>query len=67
MPLPPLITPLTVSPVNDVPTATVKVLVAPPNETGHAIEKFFLAWTNNPVSVVPFKKTAKAVLRWAKH
>ena len=35
-------------------------------KTGQAIKKFFLAWTNNPVSVVPFKKTAKAVLRWAK-
>jgi len=35
-------------------------------KTAQAIKKFFLAWTNNPVSVVPFKKTAKAVLRWAK-
>ena len=33
---------------------------------GQAIKKFFLAWTNNPLSVVPFKKSAKAVLRWAK-
>jgi glycosyltransferase involved in cell wall biosynthesis len=35
-------------------------------KTGHAIKKFFLAWTNNPLSVVPFKKAAKAVLHWAK-
>ena len=35
-------------------------------KTVQAIKKFFLAWTNNPVSVVPFKKTAKAVLYWAK-
>jgi glycosyltransferase involved in cell wall biosynthesis len=35
-------------------------------KTAQAIKKFFLAWTNNPVSVVPFKKTAKAVLHWAK-
>jgi glycosyltransferase involved in cell wall biosynthesis len=35
-------------------------------KTGQAIKKFFLAWTNNPISVVPFKKTAKAVLHWAK-
>jgi Glycosyltransferases involved in cell wall biogenesis len=34
--------------------------------TVQAIKKFFLAWKNKPVSVVPFKKTAKAVLRWAK-
>jgi hypothetical protein len=33
---------------------------------GQAIKKFFLAWTNNPLSVVPFKKSAKAVLHWAK-
>ena len=35
-------------------------------KTGQAIKKFFLAWTNNPVSMVPFKKTAKAVLHWVK-
>ena len=35
-------------------------------KTGQAIKKFFLAWKNKPASVVPFKKTAKAVLRWAK-
>jgi glycosyltransferase involved in cell wall biosynthesis len=34
-------------------------------QTRRAIKKFFLAWTNNPVSVVPLKKTAKAVLHWA--
>jgi glycosyltransferase involved in cell wall biosynthesis len=35
-------------------------------KTGQAIKKFFLAWTSNPLSVVPFKKSAKAVLHWAK-
>jgi ADP-heptose:LPS heptosyltransferase len=29
-----------------------------------AIKKFFLAWKNKPFSIVPFKKTGKAILHW---
>jgi len=35
-------------------------------KTTQAIKKFFIAWTKKPESAVPLKKTAKAVLSWAK-
>ena len=31
-------------------------------ESGKAIRQFFKAWRNNPLSIVPLKKTAKAIL-----
>ena len=31
-------------------------------QRGRAIDKFFRAWLNNPFSIVPLKKTAKAIL-----
>src|SRR5437016_11412256 len=31
---------------------------------GKAIANFFLAWKNKPLSIAPFKKSAKAVLQW---
>ena len=34
------------------------------NESRKAIVNFFLAWKNKPLSIAPFKKTAKAVLQW---
>jgi len=33
-------------------------------ERGRAIKNFFLAWKNKPFSIVPFKKTGKAILHW---
>lgn len=36
------------------------------NERGKAVKQFFKAWKNKPFSIVPFKKTAKAMLHFFK-
>jgi glycosyltransferase involved in cell wall biosynthesis len=35
-------------------------------EKGKAIQKFLIAWNNKPMSIVPLKKIAKAMLRYIK-